>query len=362
MPQLSQLCLLSLLLVSLSGCSTTAYYSQAIGGHLSLMMARQPVDGLLDDPALEPDLRQRLQTAIAARDFAGQSLQLPADDSFTDYVSFQRPWVVVNLVAAPEFSLQPHQWCYPIIGCQAYRGYFDPGDASRERERFRQQGYDTFVGGVTAYSTLGWFNDPLHTGFIRLPEDRMVALIFHELSHQVVYLDGDTAFNESYATAVELEGLKRWLKERGKAGRFRAALARLERAEQTRALVQTTVVRLERLYADRETQPEAVLRDRKHRLLVKLRDDYRQLADTWQEPGPLGRDPGILNNASLALFRQYHQHVPAFRQLLREQDGDFGRFHQAVRRLARQPVRQRQDELERLASSASDLTNTLELR
>jgi len=169
MQQLSQICLLSLLVLGITGCGTTAYYSQAIGGHLSLMLDRQPLEQVLDDPDLDDDLRKRLETAAAAREFAGSELHLPADGSFTDYVSFQRPWVVVNLVAAPEFSLQPHQWCYPVIGCQSYRGYFDPQDAARERETFRNDGYDTFIGGVTAYSNLGWFDDHLHTGFIRLP-------------------------------------------------------------------------------------------------------------------------------------------------------------------------------------------------
>jgi predicted aminopeptidase len=270
-------------------------------------------------------------------------------DAFTDYVALDRPWVVVNLVAVPEFSLEPHRWCYPVLGCQAYRGYFSLEPARREQALFRNEGFDTFIGGVTAYSTLGWFDDPLHTGFTDLSEDRMVALMFHELAHRVVYLAGDTAFNESFATAVELEGLRLWLERQGNPEDFARALRRLEFRNRTLALVQETAGKLEQLYQRRDSLPVQTLRARKARQLSRLASAYEALARQYREPGPFGPAPVTLNNAHLALFRQYHQHVPAFRQLLRETGYDFEAFYRQVIRLSEQSPSARKARLSELS-------------
>lgn len=337
MKQLIQINLLLLLLAGVSGCSTFDYYSQAIGGHLSLMMRGEPVERLQKQPDTPPELRQKLELAEAARRFARNRLDLPVGDAFTGFVELDRPWVVVNLVAVPEFSLEPHRWCYPVLGCQAYRGYFKLEQARKEEARFRQQGYDTFIGGVTAYSTLGWFDDPLHTGFTRLPDDRMVALMFHELAHQVVYMAEDTAFNESFATAVELEGLRLWLEQQNSAEDFDLALLRQEHRNQTLALVEATTAELEQLYNRQDRLTPEQLRERKAGHLEQLAQAYARLADDYPEPGPFGPPPVQLNNANLALFRQYNQHVPAFRQLLRELDYNFGEFYRQVEQLSGQP-------------------------
>lgn len=341
MKQLSQIYLVSLLIIALSGCSSIRYYTQAASGQMTLIMAARPVEAVLRDPATEADLRQALTEAVAVREFAQQQLALPVAGSFREFVALDRPHVVVNLVAAPEFSLQPHQWCYPVVGCQSYRGYFDPQDARAEQREFETRGYDTMLAGVSAYSTLGWFDDPLHSGFTGLPPDRMAALIIHELSHQVVYVGGDTAFNESYATAVELEGLRLWLDTRGESEDFARAQARLSHRDQTLALVEAALPALEALYQQQESLPEVELRARKQALLENLRADYLALSRDWSAPGPFGSAPPPLSNAHLALFRQYHQYVPGFRQLLRDHDHDFQRFHRAVRALAARPVEQR---------------------
>lgn len=338
MKQLSQIYLLSLLIITLSGCSSIRYYTQAASGQMSLLMAARPVDAVLRDPATGADLRVALSTAIEVREFARERLALPVEGSFRDFVALDRPHVVVNLVAVPEFSLQPHQWCYPIVGCQSYRGYFDPSQARAEQQQFEDRGYDTLLAGVSAYSTLGWFDDPLHSGFTRLPPDRMAALIIHELSHQVVYVGGDTAFNESYATAVELEGLRLWLEDRGDRDDFAEALARLRQRNQTLALVESALPALEAIYQHQETLPTPELRARKQAVLADLRAAYLELSRDWSAPGPFGSAPEQLSNAHLALFRQYHQYVPGFRQLLRDLDYDFHRYHQAVRELAGQPA------------------------
>lgn len=340
---------LLLIILTLSGCTSLRYYGQAIGGQAALMWSAQPVDEVLADPATPEALRQKLHTANTALAFAEQRLALPVGQSYSRYVDFQRPYVVVNLVAVPEFALAPHQWCYPVVGCQSYRGYFDPEGARREQQGFESEGYDTFIGGVTAYSTLGWFNDPLHSGFTRLPDDRMVALIFHELSHRVVYMEGDTAFNESFATAVELEGLRLWLEQHNHPQRFQQALARQHQRNQTLALVAAASTQLESLYGRQDALPLAQLRADKAEIMSQLRQDYLALAAAWDSPGPFGRQPPPFNNAHLALFRQYHQYVPAFRQLLREHEFRFAEFYQAVAALSALAEAQRTQQLAELA-------------
>ncbi|KEF30807.1 putative zinc protease protein [Marinobacter nitratireducens] len=349
MKQLSQIYLLLLLVTGLSGCTTIGYYTQAIGGHLSLMTSGEPVDALLSGDHTDPELRSALQTAKQARLYAQEKLSLPIGDAFTEYVQLNHPWVVVNLVAVPEFSLEPHRWCYPVLGCQAYRGYFDIDDARAEQAIFEAEGYDTLIGGVTAYSTLGWFDDPLHSGFTRLSEDRMVALMFHELAHRVVYVDGDTAFNESFATAVELEGLKGWLVQAGKPQLFELALERLQQRQQTLELVREAANSLKTLYRQQGARPEEELRRVKADILSDLLASYNELTEHWAQPGPFGAYPEQLNNANLALFQQYNQYVPGFRELLRELDHNYPAFYNAVKGLAKQPASTRSATLEKLS-------------
>ncbi|MGM0768671.1 MAG: aminopeptidase [Pseudomonadota bacterium] len=341
MTQLSQIYTLLLLAAVLPGCTTVGYYSQAISGHVSLMWSSQPVDEMLAAPGTDPELARKLALARDARLFARQRLALPVGDAFSEYSELGRPWVVVNLVAAPEFSLAPRQWCYPVAGCQAYRGYFHLDDARAEQRTLEARGYDTFIGGVTAYSTLGWFDDPLHSGFTSLPDERMVALMFHELAHRVVYVDEDTAFNESFATAVELEGLRLWLEARGETAQFDMALKRLEQRNATLALVEDTVTALEQLYQRKDVIAESALRQQKQELIADLIARYNALAEGWDEPGPFGESVETLNNANLALFRQYNQYVPGFRQLLREHDYRFDDFFEQVRTLSARDSEQR---------------------
>lgn len=345
MKQLSQIYLLLLLVTGLTGCTTIGYYSQAIGGHAALMISGDSVDKLVARADTPPKLKAKLATSQRARHFARNTLNLPVGGAFTDYVALERPWVVVNLVAVPEFSLEPHRWCYPMLGCQAYRGYFSLDDAMTEQTRFANDGYDTFIGGVTAYSTLGWFDDPLHTGFTELPDSRMVALMFHELAHRVVYIGDDTAFNESFATAVELEGLKLWSERSGSPETFQRALERLQQRNQTLTLVETTTAQLDSLYQQRDRLSVETLRAQKTELLEDFLQAYSGLSEQWAQPGPFGASPENLNNANLALFRQYNQYVPGFRQLLKNLDHDFTAFYQAVATLSERPKAERSRQL-----------------
>ncbi|MDX1816627.1 MAG: aminopeptidase [Marinobacter sp.] len=349
MKQLSQIYLVLLLICGTTACTTVEYYGQAISGHIRLLANAQPISDVIADPETTPALRNSLRVALDARIFARDSLALPVGDAFLEYTELGRPWVVVNLVAVPEFSLTPHHWCYPVLGCQAYRGYFNLDDAKREQSAFKQQGFDTFIGAVTAYSTLGWFDDPLQSGFTALSNDRMVALMFHELAHRVVYVDNATDFNESFATAVELEGLRRWLIQRGEADHFPAIEARLERRRQTQALVTDTTNRLKALYRQADTLAPQTLRDRKQALLNDLAERYAAASEHWAEPGPFGPPPVTLNNANLALFRQYNHLVPGFRQLLKDCDNRFPVFYDAVKTLASLPEEQRSARLRALS-------------
>ncbi|WP_036190390.1 aminopeptidase [Marinobacter lipolyticus] len=349
MIQLNQIYLLLLLVTVLPGCSTIGYYSQAISGHVSLMLAAQPIDHLVADPDTDTELKRKLTLANQARRFAENRLALPTGDAYTDYSELGRPWVVVNLVAVPEFSLTPHQWCYPVLGCQAYRGYFNLDGARTEQRQFQELGYDTFIGGVTAYSTLGWFDDPLHSGFTSLSDDRMVALIFHELAHRVLYIDEDTAFNESFATAVELEGLRLWLEKRGEGKQFEAAVQRQAQRNQTLAMVEKTSRELEALYQRKGELTRDAMRQQKEQLFAELVSEYNRRAMHWEEPGPLGKQLESLNNANIALFRQYNQYVPGFRQLLKEQDYRFDDFFDRVMALSEQDEEQRVQILEQLS-------------
>lgn len=348
MKQLSQIYPVLLLITLLSGCTTFSYYTQAVRGHLALTMAGEPVDDLIASEDTSPELRNKLMLSRRALHFAENRLALDPEDAFTDYVPLDHPWVVVNLVAVPEFSLQPHQWCYPILGCQAYRGYFHLKDAQTEEQRFRAEGYDTFIGGVTAYSTLGWFDDPLHSGFTNLDDNRMVALMFHELAHQVLYMAGDTAFNESFATAVELEGLRLWLARRGDSSAFQKALNRLEKRRHAYDLIATTSDKLKQLYQQQDVLPESTLRERKHRIFDELSTAYGKLHNTSRQQ-PSGTTQAVFNNARIALFSQYNQYVPAFRQLLKQSRYDFEIFYQAAEALSGQTEEQRRKTMQDLS-------------
>ncbi|WP_166266553.1 aminopeptidase [Marinobacter caseinilyticus] len=351
MNQLSHIYLLALLMLSQTGCTAISYYAQAINGQFSLMMEREPIDQVVARPSTSDELKRALATAVEVREFARDRLDLPVAGAFRDYVDLDRPYVVVNLVVVPEFSLQAHQWCYPFVGCQAYRGYFDLEDARAEQQTFQTRGYDTYIGGVTAYSTLGWFDDPIHSGFTRLPTHSMAALIIHELSHQVVYVAGDTAFNESFATAVELEGLKLWLTQRGEQTGFRRALALLDQRAQTLALVEDASDQLSALYQRRGEMTDQNLRSLKRATLARLREDYLALSRPWRDPGPFGENPPAFNNANLALFQQYNQYVPGFRQLLKQHDYNFTHFFEAVRALSETSAEHRSLRLSQLGEA-----------
>ena len=331
----------------LSGCSTVGYYAHLAHGEAVLLAARRPIGRLIADPSVDATTKARLQLAEQARTFASDTLKLPRNRSYTSYADLHRPYAVWNVFAASEFSLQPFEHCFPIAGCVAYRGYYDRARAEDYATQLRARGLETWVGGVSAYSTLGFFADPILNTMLRWDDDELAATIFHELAHQRVYVKGDTEFNESFATFVQREGLRQWRTARG----LPANDAEWQKHEdQFDALVLDVRERLRQLYAS--NLPPERMRTRKAEEITRLRSDYAQLRDTqWQ--GDTSYDAwmnGDINNAKLLPFGLYHRWVAGFAALYTKCDGDWASFFDAVERLAHATGAGRDAELARLAS------------
>ena len=316
------------------------------------MAKRQDVDALVDDESTPPNLKRKLERAEVIRAFAIEELALPDSGSYRSYVDVGKPYVTWNVIATPALSLEPETWCFPVVGCVAYRGYFDEADARAYGAELAGDGLDVTVAGARAYSTLGWFDDPILNTILFDAEYRFAGTLFHELAHERVFVTGDSAFNESYAVAVEREGVRRWLASTAGPGMKRAYDEERARREAFLALVLSSREKLEALYASNLDDDDKLRR--KAQIFHALRLDYEKLKATWE--GYSGYDLWFeedLNNAKLALLATYNVYVPAFERLLAEQGGDMEKFHQAVERLSELPKEQRDAELARLAARAS---------
>ena len=317
----------------LASCSTLNYYTQAAQGQLSLLSNARPIDDWLADPATTTSLRHRLEAARQIRRFAVQEMGLPDNDSYKNYAALKRQYVLWNVVATPELSLKPLQWCFPVAGCVNYRGYYSKDEAQAYARQLRADGLDVEVGGVSAYSTLGWFSDPLISTFINYPDAELARLIFHELAHQMTYVQGDSRFNESFASAVEEEGVALWLERYGNPA-MREGYARYTvRRKDFLALLLKYRKELERTYA--AIAPDETKRIAKARLFIALKEEYQVLKANWG--GYAGYDRFFaepLSNAHLASIATYTDYVPAFRAMLRGEK-NFGAFYRKVDRLAK---------------------------
>ncbi|WP_225935822.1 aminopeptidase [Pseudomonas fakonensis] len=332
----------------LSGCSSLGYYGQLADGQWQLLRARQPVQQVIDNPATTPVLRQRLLFAEQARVFASEHLKLPDNGSYRVYAELGRPYVVWNVFATPELSLQPVTHCFPIAGCVAYRGYYQPGAARGAAALMRQQGLDVYVGGVEAYSTLGWFDDPILSSMVGWGDERLATVIFHELAHQRFYVKDDTEFNESFASFVEQEGTRQWRAARGLPAAVDGGAAQ---RDQFIRLVLGSRERLQAIYSG--PLDEAGKRAAKQAEFERLRSEYREVRDRdWQ--GDRRFDAWVyapMNNAKLLPFGLYDQWVPAFSRLFAEVGGDWQRFYRRVEALGKMPIEQRKSALAGLALS-----------
>ena len=337
----------------ISGCGTIGYYSQMINGHLTLMSEARPVDRLLASPETPAKLKQELEWAQKIRQFAISELKLPDNGSYRKYVQLDRPYVLWNVVATPELSLVAKTTCSPVAGCVAYRAYYHEQVAEKYADKLKRKGYDTYVGGVSAYSTIGWFRDPLVSSMMRGGVPDLAGIIFHELGHQEMYTKNDTAFVESFATVVETEGVRRWLNKQSDKS-FANYLARQKRYDEFVELILKYRKQLQGVYAS--TQIDAAKREQKKRLLTELLKDYEKLKQDWG--GYAGFDNWMLNdlnNAKLASVGNYHQWVPSLQNLLDACNGDLPCFYKRANEIARLKSGDRLRELERLAQSRVSL-------
>lgn len=329
-----------------TGCAQIGYLSQSVSGHLSLVAAARPVSEWLADPSTPPELRARLELSQRIRDFAVTELRLPDNASYRRYADLGRRAAVWNVVAAPELSLELKTWCFPVVGCVGYRGYFDQDSAERAAQPLREEGLEVQVYGVPAYSTLGklpgpYFADPLLNTFLNYSEGELARLIIHELAHQVAFAPGDTLFNESFATAVERIGGGRWLQQHASAETREAYRRGDTLRSDFRALTHSYRGQLEALYRSPVTDAEK--RAGKATLMARMRAEHLALkAGAWA--GYSGYDNWFAraNNASLALSAAYNAQVPQFERLFEREGGQFDRFYAEVARLAALPAAQRQ--------------------
>lgn len=338
--------------LGLSGCATVGYYSQAVRGHLSLMAAARPISTWVEDQATPAPLKERLLRAREIRRFAVEALGLPDNPSYTTYADLKRPAAVWNVFATPELSLDLKTWCYPVLGCASYRGFFERADADAMAAQLRAEGYDVNVAAVPAYSTLGWFDDPLLNTFINTPDPELARLIFHELAHQVVYARDDTVFNESFATAVEREGVRRWLAAHGDDRQRAAYAAHSQRREDFLGLLLSSRRRLAEVFASGASVQEK--RAAKATVLAELQENYRRMRDErWG--GFVGYDRFFaqpLTTAHLAAVGAYNDWVPAFEGLLADAGGDLRQFYARVRELGALDKHARGERLQRLRPPA----------
>jgi len=331
-----------------SGCAVP-YYWQAVGGQIELLRKRTPIESVVADPEQDESVKVTLNSIAETRRFAVETLLLPGNDSYTTYVELDRPYVVWNVMAAEEFAVDPMRWCFLFVGCVAYRGYFDREDAERYRVRLEQQGLDTYLGGSTAYSTLGYFDDPVLSTMLGGGSQYIAGLLFHELAHQKLYIKGDTDFSEAFATAVEEYGMQLWLAQQPGEAALMSYRQRLARRAQFGELVNRQQTRLRAVYDQQET--EQAKRIAKAEAFATLRDEYAQVKESWggsSEYDAWFAQP--LNNATLGAVATYRRWLPALRWQL-EQLG-FEDFYLEMQRLAELPEEERETRLEAWGATA----------
>jgi predicted aminopeptidase len=335
--------------LALSGCASVRYYAHVAHGEVELLAARRPIERVLADPAVDGRLKQRLQRAARARAFASDRLGLPRNASYASYADLHRPYATWNVYAAPEFSVEASTQCYLLVGCLAYRGYFDKARAESAAARLAANGLDTWVGGSAAYSTLGWFDDPILNTMLRWDDDELAGTIFHELAHQRLFAKGDTEFNESFATFVQDEGLREWHAALGLPPRDDAGE---QRSRQFESLVLEARERLRGVYAS--ALPPDAMRARKREEIERLRRDYYEMRDgEWAGHGDF--DAWIaapINNAKLLPFGLYRRWQSAFAALFERNGKDWNGFYDAARNIARLDAAARNSALQELQPSA----------
>jgi predicted aminopeptidase len=351
-------CLLLLIyIVALSGCSSVGYYWQAIHGHFDIVAREQPIKTLLQKSDLDPALRHKLELIQQARRFASDYLAMPDNDSYTEYADLQRPFVTWNVIVTPEFSVEPKQWCYLFAGCFNYRGYFHKADALAFAKHYQHAGDDVAISGAWAYSTLGWFADPVLNTMLQHDDTDVIGTLFHELGHQTVYVKDDSSFNESFANAVEQEGLRRWYLHTGQPAQYQNYLLHRQQRQAIIQMLEDTRAKLRALYA--QTLSPAQKREGKRAIFAALKQQYQR----WREHHSYsGYDRWMaqdLNNAHLALIATYSDKVPAFLAMLAAQHGNLPAFYREAKRIGDLPPQQRLAALQVYQHAASNSVTAL---
>jgi len=328
-----------------TGCADLGYYLHSVKGQLSVMQESRDIDEVVEQESIDPKLKQRLQLVARIREFAFKELDLPESASYTRYADVGRNYVLKNLYATEEFSISLQRWCYPIAGCAGYRGYFDEDMLEAYKSVLLSQRKDVYVGNVPAYSTLGWFDDPVLNTFIFWPEERLAGLIFHELAHQRLYMDGDSQFNESFAMAVQQSGTEKWLKHTAQYETLEQYRQRLVNRERVVNLIEQARAQLNELYDS--SLDEQLKRLQKRQVLQQLKQDYRKLSASFTvQDGFSHWFQGELNNAKLASVSTYYSDVSYFRQLLTRLDEDYSRFYEQLEKTALLEPAQRRKQME----------------
>lgn len=330
-----------LLLLSCAGCSTINYYHQSISGHFALISKRERIVDIVNDSTRDEKLIEQLIRAQQIRSFASSTLQLPDNESYRSYVQLDQPYVTWNVFAAPEFSIGLQQWCFVVIGCVSYRGYFDKIDAQNYAESLAKQGLDVYVAGVPAYSTLGWFDDPLLSSMLDRGEIVTASYIIHELAHQQFYLKGDSAFNEAFATAVEEIGVRKWLQQQQRDNDLQRYELWLEQKTIFSNFIKEIQQEFEQLYVQQLN--EEAMRTKKRNKITEVRSRYDDLVKTHSQLSRYSSwMSGPLNNAQLGALALYRDLVPAFIQKYETCGNDLKRFYKRAEEIAHLTEEQRE--------------------
>jgi len=335
-------CACLLMILALSGCQTIRFYSQAVAGQYEILAHQTSIDELIMEPGTDPKLKAQLELVLKIRQFAAQELKLRPGGSYFKYADLHRPFVVWNVNVAPPLSLEPKMWWFPIVGKASYRGYFSQAAARRYAAMWEKQGWDACVGDVPTYSTLGWFKDPLLNTFIFESEADLADTIFHELTHERLFIAGDTDFNEAFATMVAQEGVRRWFEASPNPRGYERYEEGLRHDNDFVKLIMATRDELQRVYDDARL-PEAAQFQRKAEIIAQMRADYAKLKESWGV-SKSGYDDWFaepVNNAQLNTVASYYDLVPAFQAVLRAQGGDLKKFYKAVGDLANKPLPKR---------------------
>lgn len=338
-----------LTLFMIASCSSVGYYFEAVNGHLSILAEQQAIKDILQEQDTTAELKSKLRLATQAREFASSEMKLPDNDSYRYYSDIKRPYVVWNVIATKPFSIEAKQWCFLVVGCVSYRGYFNKVDALNYAKSLQEKGYDVSVAGAQAYSTLGWLDDPLLSTMIQHNEARLVGLIIHELAHQQVYIDDDSSFNEAFASSVELEGVKRWFGRDAVAlnsKSYQDYLVTRKRTLEFKQLLKVTQQNLDNLYNTESFKNAENKKTLKAAVFSELQKQYRVLKKSWQ--GYKAYDVWMkrdLNNAHLALVATYFDKVPAFQAIMRSVDNNIERYYDTVEEIGDLPEVERNNRL-----------------